>query len=94
MSASKRMPSPIALRAFEAAARLGSFKAAAEELHVTPTAVSHQIKALETRLGRPLFERNTRSIALTAAGRKVAPVLTRAFRSIEDVLEEVVCDKP
>ena len=49
-----------ALRAFEAAARLGSFKAAAEELAVTPTAVSHQIRALEAQAGLALFERQVR----------------------------------
>ena len=57
-----------ALRTFEAAARLQSFKRAAAELHVTPTAVSHQMKALEQRLGLPLFERRTRGVSLTAAG--------------------------
>jgi LysR family glycine cleavage system transcriptional activator len=56
------------LAAFEAAARLGSFKAAARELHVTPSAVSQQIKALEEALDLALFSRRTRAIALTEAG--------------------------
>ena len=89
----RRLPSPTALRTFESAARLGSFKAAAEELRVTPTAVSHQIRALEERLGRSLFARSTRSIALTAAGREIATVLTRAFVTIRDVIDEVVSEK-
>ncbi|MFJ0641507.1 LysR substrate-binding domain-containing protein, partial [Bordetella bronchiseptica] len=57
-----------ALRAFEAAARLLSFKGAAAELHVTPTAVSHQIRALEQRLGFALFERLPRGVLLTPKG--------------------------
>ena len=60
-----RMPSPAALRTFEAAARLGTFKAAAAELFVTPTAVSHQIRTLESQLGVPLFVRRTRAVTLT-----------------------------
>lgn len=50
-----RMPSLSALRAFDAAARLGSFKSAAEELEVTPAAISHQIRSLEDQLGFSLF---------------------------------------
>jgi DNA-binding transcriptional LysR family regulator len=57
-----------ALRAFEAAARLNSFKGAATELGVTPAAISHQIKALETHLGFLLFERLHRSLRLTKGG--------------------------
>ena len=57
-----------ALRTFEAAARLGSFKAAAEELAVTPTAISHQIRGLEEQSGVALFERHVRRVTLTEAG--------------------------
>ncbi|WP_259768059.1 LysR family transcriptional regulator, partial [Pseudomonas protegens] len=57
-----------ALRTFESAARLLSFKAAAEDLSVTPTAVSHQIRSLEHWLGVPLFERLPRQVRLTEAG--------------------------
>ena len=57
------------LPAFEAAGRCGSFKAAAKELHLTPSAVSQQIKALEDALGVPLFERSSRAVTLTEAGR-------------------------
>ncbi|AKJ31993.1 LysR substrate-binding domain-containing protein [Caldimonas brevitalea] len=60
-----------ALRTFEASARLQSFKAAAEELAVTPTAVSHQIKSLEHWLGVPLFERLPRKVRLTECGQRL-----------------------
>src|SRR5262245_6976640 len=56
------------LPAFEAAGRLGSFKAAAAELHVTPPAISQQLKAVEDALGVALFERRGRSVRLTPAG--------------------------
>jgi LysR family glycine cleavage system transcriptional activator len=58
------------LPAFEAAARHGSFRAAAQELHLTPSAISHQIKLLEDALGLNLFRRLPRGLALTAAGRE------------------------
>lgn len=70
------------LRAFEAAARLGGFAAAGDELSVTPGAVSAQIKALEEQIGAPLFERGPRGVALTALGLRVAPDLTRAFDAL------------
>ncbi|MCW7540975.1 LysR substrate-binding domain-containing protein [Aquabacterium sp. A7-Y] len=60
-----------ALRTFEASARLQSFKAAADELAVTPTAVSHQIKTLESWLGVPLFERLPRKVRLTECGERL-----------------------
>jgi LysR family transcriptional regulator, glycine cleavage system transcriptional activator len=56
------------LKTFQLAAKLGSFKSAGEELCITASAVSHQIKALEDELGLPLFDRGPRSLALTAAG--------------------------
>ena len=58
----------MALRAFEAAARCGSFTRAARELHVTHGAISHQVKILEERLGRRLFERLNRGVRLTETG--------------------------
>jgi len=64
-----------ALRAFEAIARHMSFARAAEELHVTPAALSHQIRGLEEQLGLPLFTRRTRAIELTEAGRLIYPGL-------------------
>ncbi|MEM8706995.1 MAG: LysR family transcriptional regulator [Actinomycetota bacterium] len=67
------------LRVFEAAARLLSFTQAGQELHLTQSAVSQQIKALETHLGRPLFVRRQRSIDLTEAGRAYLPVVQRTL---------------
>ncbi|MCR8933363.1 MULTISPECIES: LysR substrate-binding domain-containing protein [unclassified Pseudomonas] len=71
-----------ALRAFESASRLLSFKAAAEELSVTPTAISHQVRALEDWLGIALFERLPRQVRLTEGGE-------RLFRSLHGALLEV-----
>lgn len=68
-----------ALRAFEAAARLGSFAAAAEELGVTPGAVSAQVKSLEDSIGAPLFHRRARAVELTAPGIRVLPDFSEAF---------------
>lgn len=68
-----------ALRAFEAAARLGSFTAAAEELSVTPGAITQHIKSLEAWAGTPLFRRHARGIALTPLAEELAPGFTRAF---------------
>ncbi|MBY6140810.1 LysR family transcriptional regulator [Leisingera daeponensis] len=68
-----------ALRAFEAAARLGGFSAAAQELGVTPGAVSAQIKALEEALQAPLFDRRPKQVTLTALGARVLPGFTEAF---------------
>ncbi|MDR5816086.1 transcriptional regulator GcvA [Caballeronia sp. LZ033] len=63
----RTLPPLNALRAFEAAGRLGSFKQAAAELHVTQGAVSQQVRLLEAWLGAPLFERHNRRVALTPA---------------------------
>ena len=73
-----------ALRAFETAARHGSFVAAAKELNVTPAAISHHVKVLEDYIGTALFMRRNRSIALTAAGLACFQPLERAFRDIEE----------
>ena len=78
----RELPPLNALRAFEAAARRGSFKGAAEELHVTPTAISHQIRHLEDLLGCALFYRRPRPVRLSAAGRRLYPVLRDAFDGI------------
>lgn len=85
----QRLPSPVALRTFEAAARLGSFKEAAAELGVTPTAVSHQIRALEESLGVALFVRRTRAVALTQAGQTLAPAVSAAFLGIGAAVEQI-----
>jgi LysR family transcriptional regulator, glycine cleavage system transcriptional activator len=72
-----------ALRAFEAAARHMSFSKAAEELFVTPAAISHQIHALEQDLGVRLFHRLSRSVALTESARVLLPGLSEGFAGIE-----------
>ena len=77
----RHLPPLNALRAFEASARHLSFARAADELGVTASAVSHQIKQLEEILGTRLFVRMTRKIALTQAGRAGLPLLTQAFRA-------------
>lgn len=79
MSDARRPPPLTALKAFEAAARHGSFTRAAGELGMTQAAVSYQIKILEERLGGPLFLRRPREVVLTEAGRRLAPPLTAAF---------------
>jgi len=79
----RRLPSLKGVQCFEAASRLGSFAAAAEELLVTPSAVSHQIKALEREVGLPLFHRVHRSVHLTDAGRRYAEKIAEAFGLIE-----------
>jgi len=76
-----------ALRAFEAAARHLSFKRAAEELSVTPAAVSHQIKALEEHVGVPLFVRMTRALRLTDAGAAAMPLVTEGLDRLADAVE-------
>lgn len=75
----QRLPPLNALRLFEAAARLSSFKNAAEELLLTPSAVSHGIQALEQWLGTPLFMRGTRGIVLTEAGTAYYPTVQAAL---------------
>ncbi|HYG89872.1 MAG TPA: transcriptional regulator GcvA [Azospirillum sp.] len=72
-----------AVQAFEAAARLSSFALAAEELFVTPSAISHQIKLLEDQVGTRLFHRCHRSVILTDAGRRYAEEVSAAFARIE-----------
>ena len=71
-----------ALKAFEAAARLGGFAAAAAELGVTPGAVTAHVKALEARLGADLFQRSAKGVELTALGARVLPAFTEAFDAL------------
>lgn len=84
----RRLPPLASLRAFEAAARLSSFKAAAAELSVTPGAVSQHIRALEEDLGVKLFARSVRAVALTETGRALQPPITAAFLQIRNALEQ------
>ena len=77
-----------ALRAFEASARLGSFTRAGLEMRVTQTAISHQVKALEERLGVTLFNRLPRGLTLTEEGHALLPVLTDAFRRMSAMLSQ------
>src|ERR1700752_3753213 len=75
----KNLPPPGSLRAFEAAARRLSFREAASELGVTPTAISHQVRLLEEICGQPLFRRRPRPVALTTAGERLFPVIRSGF---------------
>tara|TARA_R110002073_G_scaffold48144_7_gene129654 strand:+ start:12049 stop:12900 length:852 start_codon:yes stop_codon:yes gene_type:complete len=79
-----------ALKAFESAARRGSFKLAAEELSLTPTAISHHISNLESRLNVNLFHRQGRRISLTGTGVRLAKATSDGFRKIDSALEEVM----
>jgi len=79
---SDRLPPLTALRAFEAAARHMSFAKAAEELHVTPAALSFQVKSLEEHLGEPLFHRLNRAVELTEAGKTLAPGTRDGFERL------------
>ena len=85
----RRLPPLGTLRVFEAAARRLSFKQAAAELHVTPTAVSHQVKQLEQILGTALFERGTRKVRLTSAGQQLFPILRAGLDSFEQAIDVV-----
>src|SRR5215813_6522769 len=78
-----KLPAYSTLRAFVAAARRESVRAAADELGVTPSAVSHQIRVLEGWVGQPLFLRAGRQIQLTAQGRKLFRRLNAGFDAIE-----------
>ncbi len=79
----KKLPPLNTLRAFEVAARTRSFKRAAEELHLTPAAISHQVKQLEKWLGAVLFERSANGVAPTVAGLNYA-------KHIQDVFEHLI----
>ncbi|MEO1820460.1 LysR substrate-binding domain-containing protein [Pseudomonas sp.] len=85
----RKLPPLSALRAFEAAARHESAKRAAEELSVTATAISHQIRSLEESLGVALFVRKPRKLELTASGRELKEVLEGAFDSISASVERL-----
>src|ERR1700710_198022 len=85
----RRIPNFVLLRAFEAAARLESFTLAAEELHLSQSAISHQVKELEEYFGRPLFYRRNRRVETTAEGGRLFDSLGRVFDVIEAACSEV-----
>ena len=83
-----------ALRAFEASARHLNLTRAAQELHVTQTAVSQHIRKLEDRLGKPLFRRLPRGLALTDEGQALLPVVTESFSNLARALEKLGDTRP
>ena len=83
------LPPLNALRAFEAAGRHLSFTKAAEELNVTPAAISHQVKSLEEILELPLFRRLTRSLSLTDAGQAALPLIRQGFDKLTQGVEQM-----
>lgn len=89
----RRLPPLPALRAFEAAARHMSFKRAAAELGVTPTAVSHQIKLLEDTLGRRLFDRHPRKLEITAAGLTLFQGVKEGLDSFERAVRSTLAER-
>lgn len=77
------------LRAFEVSARHHNLSAAAKELHVTPAAISQQVRLLEHRVGVTLFERNARGVRLTRAGESLLPVCRESFERMDEALLEL-----
>ena len=84
-----RLPSTKTLRAFQLAARSGSFKTAASQLFLTPSAVSHQIRALEEELGVPLFHRGARTLTLTDAGSTYLEEIEFLFERLDAATREL-----
>ena len=84
-----KLPPLNSVRAFEAAARQGSMRHAAEELFVTPGAVSQQVRALEQNLGVSLFDRSTRAIRLTTAGQEFYVAVSRHLKGIAFAAEQL-----
>ncbi|WP_323036991.1 transcriptional regulator GcvA [Pararhodobacter sp.] len=85
----RRLPPLKSLQAFEAAARWLSFSKAADELFVTPAAISQQIKQLEVFLGTPLFRRMTRAVQLTDEAKTVLPLVTDGFDKLAEAVERL-----
>ncbi|MET1076989.1 MAG: LysR substrate-binding domain-containing protein [Pseudomonas sp.] len=88
----RRLPSLNALRAFEAAARLGRMNAAADELSVTPGAISRQVRQLEDHLGLALFEGSKNQPRLSRQGHALLPALSAAFDQMEAALQALADD--
>jgi len=80
----KTLPPLHLLSIFEASARLESFKLASEELFITPSAVSHQIKALEEFLGFPIFIRKSRGVSLNSAGKMYLHYVQQSLALLEN----------
>jgi len=89
-----RLPPLNALKAFEAAARHASFRRAAGELHVSPAAISHQIKNLEDHLGIALFHRGNRALTLTSAGEAALPLLQEGFGRLAAAVRQLRAGAP
>ena len=89
----RHLPSLKALRAFEAAARHGSFARAAEELAVSAGAISYQVKRLETALATPLFLRRVRQVELTRAGERLFRTAHRQFRELDETVSDIVGER-
>ena len=92
MNERMRLPPLAAVRAFEAAARLGSFTRAGEELGMSQAAVSYQIKLLEERVGTPLFLRTPRQVRLTETGRRLAASVEEAFDALRAAFASLADD--
>ncbi len=89
MAQLRRLPNLAALRAFEAAARHQNFSRAAQEIHLTHGAISHQVRALEEELGVPLFVRHGKRLTVTAEGLRFAEVLRKSLDEIANAAEEL-----
>lgn len=85
----RRLPPLGSLKAFDAVARYGSFRRAAEEIGVTPTAISHQIRVLEEALNTPVLVRSAREVSLTPAGLRLQQATTRAFADLQEAVNEI-----
>jgi LysR family transcriptional regulator, glycine cleavage system transcriptional activator len=88
-----KLPPLIELRAFDAAARHLSFKKAAAELGVTPTAISHQIRLLERYCGRALFRRRPRPLSLTQAGARLFPIIRDGLEAFSTAIATIQRDR-
>ncbi|MGL9723623.1 LysR substrate-binding domain-containing protein [Sodalis sp. (in: enterobacteria)] len=86
---SYRLPPLGAIKAFDAVATCGSFKQAEQQIGVTPTAISHQIRLLEQFLDTPVFIRGARQVQLTAAGQRLLQASTRAFADLLSAVEDI-----
>ena len=90
---SHRLPPLGAVRAFDAVARHASFKLAADEIGVTPTAISHQIRVLEEALNQRLFMRSARAVTLTAAGEILLHASTQIFATLREAVDKLYADQ-